>query len=145
MKDPARFPFDAAHSGVYAAPVSVVALRQGAHASGLAWFDLDLAGVTGKAGLLARCQTVFGLPPSFGHNWDALTDCLEDLSWHPARGFVVFASNGAELAKHAPRDFEVALEILAAASIYWLAKGQLFLVLLDAETRGSRALKALPG
>jgi hypothetical protein len=144
MKDIARFLLDAAHSGVYAAPASVAALRQGARASGLAWFDLDLAGVAGKTALLASCQTVFSLPPSFGHNWDALADYLEDFSWQPARGYVVFARNGGEIARNSPKDFDTALEILAAAATYWLAKGKLFMALIDDETRGKRALKALP-
>jgi Barstar (barnase inhibitor) len=144
MKDPARFPLDPAHSGVYAVPAPAAALRQGASASGLAWFDLDLAGVAAKAGLLARCHRVFGLPPSFGHNWDALTDCLEDFSWQPARGYVVYVSNGGEIARRSPQDFDAALEIFAAAATYWMVKGKLFVVLLDDATRGERVFKALP-
>ena len=143
MKDIARFLLDAANSGVYAAPAAAAALKQGARASSLAVFDLDLAGVGGKAAFLARCQEVIGLPPSFGHNWDALADCLEDFSWHPARGYLLFVSNGREFARHA-RDCDAALEIFAAAATYWMMKGTLFMALLDAESRGSRALKTLP-
>ena len=143
MKDIPRFLLDAAHSGVYAAPASTDVLRPGARASGLEWFDLDLAGVASKSGLLARCQTVFGLPPSFGHNWDALADYLEDLSWRPARGYVVVLTNGQEIARDAPRDLAMALEIFAAAATYWLMKDKLFMVLVDAATRGGHALKTL--
>ena len=143
MKDIASFLLDAAHSGVYAAPASVSVLKQGARAGELVWFDLDLAGVTGKAAFLARCQTVFGLPPSFGHNWDALADSIEDLSSQPARGYLVHISNGREFARQA-QDIDAALEIFAAATTYWMSKGRLFMVLLDAETRGRRTLKTLP-
>lgn len=144
MKDIARFLLDAAHSGVYAAPAAPDALRPGARASGLAWFDLDLAGVAGKAGLLARCQTVFSLPPSFGHNWDALADYLEDLSWRPARGYVVLITNGQEMARESSADLAAALEIFTAAATYWLVKDKLFMVLLDAGTRAARPVKTLP-
>ena len=144
MKDIPRFLLDAAHSGVYAAPASTDVLRPGARASGFAWFDLDLAGVASKAGLLARCQAVFSLPPSFGHNWDALADYLEDLSWRPARGYVVVLTNAQEIARDAPRDLAAALEIFAAAATYWLVKDKLFMVLVDAGTRGGHALKTLP-
>lgn len=144
MKDIARFLLDAAHSGVYAAPASTEVLRPGARASGLAWFDLDLAGAVSKAGLLARCQTVFSLPPSFGHNWDALADYLEDLSWRPARGYVVLMTNGQECAREAPKELAAALEILAAAATYWMVKDKLFMVLVDAGTRAGHPLKALP-
>lgn len=144
MKDLPRFLLDAANSGVYGAPGPVASFAQGARASGLACFDLDLADVTGKAAFLARCQMVFGLPPSFGQNWDALADCLEDFSWRPARGYVVLVTNGTAFAKHAAHDFDTALEILGAAATYWLAKGRPFVVVLDAATCAGRAVKSLP-
>lgn len=145
MKDPAKLLLDSANSGVYAAPASVAALRQGAAAHGLAWFDLDLGGVTDKADLFARCQAAFRLPPLFGHNWDALADCLGDFSWQPARGYVVHCRHGDAFARVAPAEFAIWLEILAGAATYWQSRDKVFAALLDAKTRGSRKLKALPG
>lgn len=144
MKDLAGFLLDSANSGVYAAPVSLVALRQDAKACGLAWFDLDLAGVIDKATFLSRCQTVLRLPPTFGHNWDALADCLQDLSWQPARGYVVVCGHGKAFARCAPQDFAIALDICTAAAAYWRTQGKIFIVLLDAQTRGNRKLNSLP-
>ena len=144
MKDSAVFPHASARSGIYAAPESSASLRRSAHASGLAWFDLDLAGVDTKAALLVRCQTVFGLPPGFGHNWDALADSLGDFSWQPARGYIVAVTHGATLAQHAAPEFAAALEIFAAAATYWASQGRVFIVLLDGPTRGGRAYASLP-
>ena len=144
MKDLARILLDSANCGVYAAPKSTGAVRQGTVACGLAWFELDLAGVVDKAAFLTRCQVVFGFPASFGHNWDALADCLEDLSWRPARGYVAFCRHGREFARRSPGEFAVALEILAAAATYWLKKDKTFIVLLDAATRGGGRLKPFP-
>jgi RNAse (barnase) inhibitor barstar len=144
MKDLAQFLLDSVNSGVYAAPASIAALKQAAVACGLAWFEVDLTGVAGKAAFFTRCQTAFGLPPSFGHNWDALADCLADLSWQPARGYVAMCRNGKAFARDAAEESEVALDILAAAATYWQAKGKVFMALLDAETRGGRKLKPLP-
>jgi len=42
---------------------------------------IDLAGCTDKATLLARFAAALHFPDWFGHNWDALSDCLTDLSW----------------------------------------------------------------
>jgi hypothetical protein len=145
MKDPAGFLLDSANSGVYAASTPVTALRQEAVARGLAWFDLDLQGVTDKLELLGRCQTALGLPPSFGHNWDALADCLGDFSWQPARGYVVHCRNGDAFAHAAPAEFATWLEILAGAATYWQMQDKMFVALLDAKTRGGRKLKTLPG
>ncbi len=144
MKNPAGFLLDSAKSGVYAASSRVTALREEAVARGLAWFDLDLQGVSDKLELLARCQTALGLPPSFGQNWDALADCLGDFSWQPARGYVLHCRNGDAFAHAAPAEFATWLEILAGASTYWRMHEKLFVALLDAKTRGGRKLKALP-
>ena len=145
MKDPAGFLLDSANSGVYAASTPPAALRQEAVARGLAWFDLDLQGVSGKLELLGRCQTALGLPPSFGHNWDALADCLGDFSWQPARGYVVHCRNGEAFAHAAPAEFTTWLEILADAATYWQVQDKLFVALLYAKTRGGRKLKTLTG
>jgi RNAse (barnase) inhibitor barstar len=144
MKSPAAFPLDAAQSGVYAAPGETAELMARARAADLVWFEFDLARVDTKPELLARCEKVFGLPSTFGHNWDALADSLEDFSWRPARGYVVHLKNGAGLASHAPQELALALEIFARAATYWSGKRKLFLVLADAGTRGAQALKPLP-
>lgn len=145
MKELSSFLLDSANSGVYAAPAPAAEFKQAAVASGLAWLELDLANAADKAAFLARCQLAFRLPPSFGYNWDALADCLEDLSWQPARGYIVYCCNGGEFARRSSADFAIALDILAAAALYWLAQDKMFMVLLDADTRGSRRLKLVPG
>lgn len=136
-----RFLLDSANNGVYAAPASATALKQAAAECGLAWFDLDLTDVAGKAAFLGRCQTAFRLPPSFGDNWDALADSLEDLAWERARGYIVFCHNGKVLARDAPEVLDLALDILVAAATYWKSQRKPFFALLDAETRGTRKLK----
>jgi hypothetical protein len=39
------------------------------------------AGIETKASLLHFLAGAFPLPDYFGHNWDALEECLRDLSW----------------------------------------------------------------
>ena len=144
MKAPAAFPFAPAQSGVYAAPPAPASLHAAAHAAGIAWFELDLKGVRAKPELLALCQQVFGLPSTFGHNWDALADSVEDFSWRPAPGYVVLVRHGGALARNSPENFATALEILAAAATYWASRHKVFLALLDDDTRGTREFKSLP-
>ncbi len=144
MKAPNNFPLTPAHSGVYAAPVEVARLKLSAQGGGLVWFELDLAGVSTKSQLLVSCQKVFSLPPTFGHNWDALADSLEDFAGQPARGCVVELRHGGTFAGSSPHEFAIALEILASACVYWAAKHKIFLALLDKDTRGARTLQTLP-
>lgn len=51
---------------------------------------LDGAAVAGDAWLFARLAEAFAFPAYFGRNWDALDECLRDLSWLPAEGYVLF-------------------------------------------------------
>jgi Barstar (barnase inhibitor) len=62
---------------------------------GLEQLDLDAARVADEAGLFEDLARVFRFPDYFGDNWDAAADCLRDLEWLPARGYVLRV-NGAE-------------------------------------------------
>src|SRR5690606_39923890 len=42
---------------------------------------IDFASCTGKDDALARFARALRFPEWFGGNWDALQDCLSDLSW----------------------------------------------------------------
>lgn len=39
------------------------------------------SGFSNKTALLDELSTQCGFPAYFGHNWDALSDCLRDFSW----------------------------------------------------------------
>jgi hypothetical protein len=144
MSETTEFQFDPSHNGVYSAPHVLAAWRSAAAVHDLAWCDLDLAGVATKPVFLARAAAALHFPEGFGHNWDALADCLEDLSWQPAGGVVVHWFGGGEFSRRAPEEYSIVLDICAAAASYWQARSRVMLVLLDAQSRGGRALPALP-
>jgi hypothetical protein len=50
---------------------------------------IDLAGAAGKKAMLERIARALDFPDWFGGNWDALEDCLGDLSWTRAEGHVL--------------------------------------------------------
>lgn len=71
-------------------------LRRSAGRADQRLLEVDLAGASDKAEVLRRIAEAFGFPPHFGHNLDALYDCLTDLepvrtAEHP--GFVVLLRN----------------------------------------------------
>jgi RNAse (barnase) inhibitor barstar len=83
-------------------------------------FWLDGRGVRDKRTLMARCDEEFALPSYFGHNWDALQDCLTDLSWVPATcGYLVVYDHWQELADSDPSAYATLLEIFEAAVAFW--------------------------
>ena len=61
---------------------------------------------------------------------DALADCLTDMSWHGAKGFVILFDSPEEFADNAPDDFQTALSIFMEAADFWLDEGKTFLVLV---------------
>jgi hypothetical protein len=58
------------------------------------------------------------LPPTFGHNWDALADNLRDLGWMPAWGYVLLFEHVGELRLTAEADFNILLGILDDAATF---------------------------
>lgn len=121
-------------AGIFAAPRVLGPLRAAAKRAGIAWHDLDLAGVRDRDAFLRRCARVFPLPDYFGNNWDALHECMRELAGSGSPGAVVHWRRGAELARRAPAVAGTALEILQNAAIYWGSSGRVFLVVVDRDS-----------
>ena len=119
---------DASKSGVYRAPHDrdiVDALR----GSALGVVHIGLAGAAGKDALLQRIARALAFPDWFGGNWDALEDCLTDLSWSNAGGHVLLFEGAAGL----PADERgILVDILASAAWSWAERQRpFFAVFLD--------------
>lgn len=80
---------------------------------------IDLQGCNDKRTLLARVAAQLDFPQTFGGNWDALLDCLRDLSWMQANGYALFFSDADGLMAGAEKDFETLLDVLDDASKSW--------------------------
>ncbi|UQA96542.1 barstar family protein [Streptomyces halobius] len=84
---------------------------------------LDLEGTVDKAEFMERCARALRLPQWFGRNWDALADCLTDLSWCPAEGGRLLVVSGWQgYAAAVPDDWSVVEKVLADAVGYWRDK-----------------------
>ncbi|AEB44545.1 hypothetical protein VAB18032_17205 [Micromonospora maris AB-18-032] len=58
-------------------------------------------------------------PRYFGWNWDALSDCLEDLHWLPADGYLLIVDNAPRLLADSTQDRHTLFRILARAGHHW--------------------------
>ncbi|ATE59041.1 barstar family protein [Thauera sinica] len=103
---------------------------------GAAVIAIELAGCRTKADLLARIASAMRFPDWFGHNWDALADCLTDLSWLPAPAYVLELRHFGDLRSAAPDAAGTLLEILAGAAAFWTDQGIGFDVVDMDGTRG---------
>jgi RNAse (barnase) inhibitor barstar len=97
-------------------------------------FWLDGAGLDGKRALLHRCAEEFAFPSYFGHNWDALQDCLNDLSWAPAtRGYLVVYDRWGDLANADPASHRTLVGVFETAVAHWRGTATPMAVLLREE------------
>ena len=119
---------DASKSGVYRASRTdeIVDAAQG---SALQVSRIRLSGAGDKQALMQRIAGALQFPEWFGANWDALEDCLGDLSWSRAGGHVLLFEGAADL----PADERgILLDILASAAANWMERGRpFFAVFLD--------------
>ncbi|NMG63872.1 barnase inhibitor [Azoarcus indigens] len=128
MTDPI---LSAAHNGIHPEGDPLPPPAQ-CRAAGLSAFTVDLEGCVDKPGLLARLAGTLDFPDWFGHNWDALADCLGDLSWLAAEGYLIVLSRSRQLRSADPSSWETLLEILAEAAELWREHGTPFHVFLTA-------------
>ena len=126
---------DAGASGLFAVTGEhLPALAEAARASGCEVHLVDLAGARTKDELLRHVARDLRFPDWFGHNWDALADCLADLNWlesAPGR-VIVLAHCDARL-----DDAGMLTEIFDEAAIDWADCDQPFWVFVtppDAST-----------
>lgn len=118
-------------SGIYRAPANIAAARASVTAAGVIWLDVDLARVRAKTELLEVFGRSCGSPPSFGANWDALADALQDFSWRPGSGYVLHLRDAAAASRALGAHWPKLVEILAEAAIYWKGLGKPFIVFMD--------------
>jgi barstar (barnase inhibitor) len=118
-------------SGVYHAPAHVAAVRESLDKSGARWLEIDLSKARTKAGLMAALGRSITVPADFGHNWDALADVLQDLSWQSASAYVLHVRECAAASRALGRDWATLLEILAESAMYWKRRRKAFVVLVD--------------
>ena len=113
-------------SGVYRPTRGPDEIARAAKAAKLSIVKVDLGTVRGKSEFLARLAKAFKCPPYFGMNWDALNDCLTDLSWLDDNGWVVILFNGQDFAAKNQDDFNTAIDVLQTAAEYWHSQAKPF-------------------
>jgi hypothetical protein len=113
---------DASKSGVYRVSRSDDIL-DATGGSALKVARIGLEGVSEKEALMQRVAQALDFPQWFGGNWDALEDCLTDLSWSKAGGHVLLIE-GAEGLSGDERG--TLIDILASAASSWAERGRSF-------------------
>jgi hypothetical protein len=108
----------------------------------LAVLDGDAA--ASRAGLFAEAARALKLPAYFGHNWDALYDCLTDPSWLPDEGCVVLYDGFGGLARAEPEQWQMGLKVLREACAFWRPLDRRLVVLLSGPGELAPGVERLP-
>ncbi|MCL6509881.1 MAG: barstar family protein [Anaerolineae bacterium] len=124
--------------GVYCfrSRASPITLKRALEKAGWRLFHLDGREVRDKASFLQACAAAMDFPAYFRANWDAFEECLNDLSWAPAQGYVVLFDRAGQFELSQPRAWATAMDIFQDAVTSWQKSGTPMYVLL----RGAEAI-----
>ncbi|MCW5605177.1 MAG: barstar family protein [Burkholderiales bacterium] len=131
-------------SGVYQAGPDTRCIMEAARETGMAAWRVDIGRVHGKADFIGLLAAALEFPEGFGANWDALADCLADLSWHPATGYVLILEHGKHFGSGHHEEFVVAVEVLKSVADNWRDRGKAFWAIVSGPEGWDSGLPALP-
>ena len=72
-----------------------------------------------KSALIEELVRVFQCPEGTGRNWDAVEECLADLEWLPAKGYVLVIEHAEELLVESADDYHTFVELLNDVAEEW--------------------------
>jgi RNAse (barnase) inhibitor barstar len=72
-----------------------------------------------KAGLLGEFARVLDFPDYFGKNWDAFEECLTDLQWLPAPGYLFVITDAEQVLPDQEEEYETLITILEQSGKVW--------------------------
>ncbi|WP_172204046.1 barstar family protein [Niveibacterium sp. COAC-50] len=117
------------------------ALKREAEAQRYLTASIDLPSQVTPATLFEGFASALRFPEWFGANWDALADCLTDLSWLDESGYLITLRGYGRAFPAGSADAEMLQGVLEDACAYWQDEGTPFGVLVE---DGPAALAELP-
>ena len=103
---------------------------------------VDLRACADTAAAMREIAETLRFPDWFGDNLDALADCLADLSWLPAEGYVLMLEHTADWRAQDPEAMGTVLEILNDTAARWAADRIPFWAFLPVSARELDAINA---
>jgi len=72
-----------------------------------------------KTAVMTELARLLEFPSYFGNNWDALYDCLTDLAWLPAAGYVIVVTDAHQLLVRREADFTTFVDVMNDVGKHW--------------------------
>ena len=131
-------------AGVCLAGPDTRLIADAAQAANLVLWKVDIGRVHDKQDFIGLVAKALAFPDWFGDNWDAFEDCLSDLSWHPAPGYVLLLQHGKHFGAGHKQEFVTAVEVLDGTAQYWRRQGKPFWAIVSGPEGWKADLPALP-
>ena len=131
-------------AGVYLTGPDTRLIAEAAQAAGLALWRVDIGRVHDRDGFTGLVAKALAFPDWFGGNWDAFEDCLGDLSWHPAPGYVLLLEHAKHFGAGHKQEFVTAVEVLDGVAQYWQEQGKPFWAIVSGPEGWGAGLAPLP-
>lgn len=125
--------------------VDTAALENAAREDSFSYFLLDVSSVSSSWDFFALLAKAMKFPNYFGNNWDALHDCLTDMSWNISSGNILAISNADSLFALKLEEFEVLVGVLEEAAAFWRGKDEpkCFAIVFSGSEKFLRELKSV--
>jgi len=93
---------------------------------GVLLLAMDAKGIADKHALLVEVASQFKFPSYFSENWDSLEECLRDLSWLPASGYVLVVRDTTSIWSSAPHAVGTLIELWLSVADSWRLRTRSF-------------------
>ncbi len=117
---------DAAKAGVFHLSADPRDLAGVAASSGLMVVYVDIHHAHDKDDFMAEASRALRYPEQAGASWDSFALGLKDLSWMPAKGWVVILEKSKHFCGGHGNQFKDAMAAMAAAADHWRGQGKPF-------------------
>ncbi|AFM25330.1 barstar family protein [Desulfomonile tiedjei] len=95
------------------------------------FFHLQGSRILSKTDFLIEIAATLRFPDYFGYNWDALADCMTDITGGDENSRVILFDRFDLFAENSPAEFATALEIFGESAIFLSQRGIGCFVLLQ--------------
>jgi RNAse (barnase) inhibitor barstar len=128
---------DTGKAGVYHMPqMDKAPIIAAGKANGYIAIRVDLSKADDRNELFATVAKALKFPDWFGNNLDALADCLGDMSWLPADGYLVLLEHCDRIHGTAEADFVNVLQVFQQVAEDWRDQGISFWCLVEMQSDG---------
>jgi RNAse (barnase) inhibitor barstar len=132
--DAANLLRDVARAGLYSADEDCAcSLYHAGPGAGFNVYRIDFGQVHDLESLHYVLSHSLHFPDWYGANWDGLTDCLTDMSWNEASGYLLILQRTDTLQRAHPEAFRTLMELLGDTARFWREQGTSFWTLIIGE------------